>query len=1175
MLKRRSIALMLVALIFFGCFNWGTLFVMAADKEMSYTFAELEKVTEWGCSSEISGDGELKITFDGQYQSQFYEIPSEIDPSTIEKLVFDVTSGNAADLAFKMHTQADFDSDNKEGTPVSYGNPEVVATGDDVIYLSIMSLNAGTTEASISGVTFYLSGEGTPREDKSDADVPLLDGDNVINNGNFEDSDTSMWTVDAGSATITCGVSDSPIAGDITSYGIISNRDRAYDCFSQDVTDVVELGHTYAFEFYAMLSDEYEGAPGDQRQIDFAPYIVSGSDTTYLGSYSAELSGTVSAQLKPGEWTRFNGTFKVTAAGSLDKVVIRLLEQGTNYGEGDCVKGEYYVTAVSLVDMNIASATIEKNVPNLKDTFVADFGDDMIAGVSITGSEIADPQLMELVTKHFNGVTLGNELKPDSMFGYSNGVCPGTEMVELNGEMIEVPVVDFSRAEKLLDYIYDWNQENPDNIIKVRGHVLVWHSQTPEWFFHEDYDKTKPYVTPEVMNKRLEWYIKTVLTHFTGEDSKYNGMFYGWDVVNEAVSDGSGTYRSENENSSEPLSNDTHGSNSSWWAVYQSNEFIINAFRYANMYAPADVELYYNDYNDSTPSKVGPIIELLKAVKNAEGTRIDGMGMQAHYDISSPGVDQFLDAARQYAAVVGEIQLTEFDIKASMYFDGTDATKDDEYTRQAHRYKELYEAMKQLKSEGINVGGMTVWGVIDGNSWLQSNAGVGGGADGTQTQCPLLFDDDYHVKPCFWAIVDPTQLTPLTQKVEVFKSVTGDFDGAAKNVIIYDDVTVEFAPIWTDNSFKVQVTVMDATDDGASDNVTLYFDKHNSKSNGINPGIVTVPRTEGVAIDGGYQVVLDKELDGTETVVGFDIVVCDNETLLAYNDTTMNQATSTKHYAEAYLKQSMYIAKGTAVVDGEIDDAYANATDIELGIVQGAKATATAKVLWDENYLYVYTKVVDPQLNADNEAVHEQDSFEIFVDETNSKASSYNAGTKQYRINYENALSFNGEKCVEENITSVAKTTDDGYIIEAAIKWTEITPSDNTTIGIELQVNDADMSAMRIGTLNWYDTTNDCWENPACYGTATLVNEIPTAPEIEDAVSGNGEAKSSGATAAIAAVAALAVCGGGAYVLKKKKDSEVSDDQSESEDETMDEAEETEETEETEEFEDSEDSEDK
>ena len=69
--------------------------------------------------------------------------------------------------------------------------------------------------------------------------------------------------------------------------------------------------------------------------------------------------------------------------------------------------------------------------------------------------------------------------------------------------------------------------------------------------------------------------------HYLGQDSKYKDLFYGWDVVNEAVSDNGG-YRTEKENPAEDLNNDTHGKNSSWWAVYQSNEYIINAFKYAN-----------------------------------------------------------------------------------------------------------------------------------------------------------------------------------------------------------------------------------------------------------------------------------------------------------------------------------------------------------------------------------------------------------------------------------------------------------------------------------------------------------------------------------------------------------------------------------------------------------------
>ena len=146
-------------------------------------------------------------------------------------------------------------------------------------------------------------------------------------------------------------------------------------------------------------------------------------------------------------------------------------------------------------------------------------------GCAATEGELNDEKVWEIITTHFNAITFGNELKPDAMVGYSVTTCPGTEEAELNGETILVPKLDYSRAERMLDKIYDWNQANPDNEILVKGHVLVWHAQTPEWFFHVDYDKNKAYVDKETMNKRLEWYIRTMLTHFTGEDSKYKDLF--------------------------------------------------------------------------------------------------------------------------------------------------------------------------------------------------------------------------------------------------------------------------------------------------------------------------------------------------------------------------------------------------------------------------------------------------------------------------------------------------------------------------------------------------------------------------------------------------------------------------------------------------------------------------
>ena len=89
-------------------------------------------------------------------------------------------------------------------------------------------------------------------------------------------------------------------------------------------------------------------APADQRVVDFAPYITVDGQTTYLGSYSSEITGNPSETLEPGEWTKFSGTFTPSFSGKAEKAVIRIIEQGTDYGNGTCVKGDYILQELSL-----------------------------------------------------------------------------------------------------------------------------------------------------------------------------------------------------------------------------------------------------------------------------------------------------------------------------------------------------------------------------------------------------------------------------------------------------------------------------------------------------------------------------------------------------------------------------------------------------------------------------------------------------------------------------------------------------------------------------------------------------------------------------------------------------------------------------------------------------------
>ena len=1074
--------------------DWGIETVYADETQTTtktFTAEQLEVI--WGNAEHKLEDGQWKLSFANQYDQVKWKVPEVIALSDVKSVTFHVADQKGS-VTLKVYNGGD----DAEAANTQYGltgseEYTIEPSGEgsvDAVGLMTTDETGSGSEVSLISVTFEL---------KEGSGSPITYGDNIIKDGDFASNEAAAsWNASVGNSKITVEEEENEIGDSgLKTYGVI-NRDPATatsgDCFSQDITDAVELGEEYQYSFLAKLSDVYKDAPEEQRNVDFAPFYVSGGEATYLGSYSTGvLSGEITKTLTAGEWTKFSGTFNVPKTA--DQIVIRIIEQGTNYGQGDCVKGAYCVTGVSMKKITRPKPEIEKDIPEWKTSVTESLGNDSIAGTAIMLSEISDDTLMELVEKHFNAVTFGNELKPDALFNYQiDGNSVPTKTITFEGEELQVPIVndagdslDFSRADAMADKILEWNNAHPDQKIRIRGHVLVWHSQTQEWFFHENYDITKPYVNKETMNRRLEWFISSVFDHYFGEaaNGKYDGLFYGWDVVNEAVI--GNTYRTDKVSAAESLSEIRHGNNSSWWHVYESNEFIINAFKYANKYAPANVELYYNDFGETDNTKCEGIVKLINDVKSAEGTRLDAFGMQAHYNVDGFSAAQFKSVAKKYAQAAGKVQLTELDFKASSTYDGTAATKESEYTKMAYCHKNLYEAIKALKEEGANVSGITVWGVIEPNSWLHSQSNLGGGASGS-AQCPLLFDGNYKAKPAYWAYVDATKLQPAIQKVTITEAKDGNIAGETYT-IDQGAVQAEFIPVWDADGLTVQVKVKDTTVNDA-DAVTVYVDPKNSASD-ITPHKVTVARTAAAAIAGGYQATVKVSMKGLKVAqqISLDVVVNNDGETGSFNDLTGKQESSSKYYAVATMKPGIEkIPYGTISVDADADAAWGNAVNIPLTINKGSEASANAKVLWDDDNLYVYATVNDAVLDKTGAQTHEQDSLEVFIDEDNGKTASYGEDDKQYRINYENEQSFNGKKCLAENVKSATKTIDGGYVVEAAFKWTDIKPANGTKIGLELQINDA-KGGKRIGTLSWYDETGMGWSGSNVYGTVELTGK--------------------------------------------------------------------------------------
>ncbi|GAA3955959.1 endo-1,4-beta-xylanase [Pedobacter ginsengiterrae] len=261
------------------------------------------------------------------------------------------------------------------------------------------------------------------------------------------------------------------------------------------------------------------------------------------------------------------------------------------------------------------------------------------------------------------------------------------------------------------------------NGIKIRGHNLCWHQQTPDWMF-KDGDKQ---VSKETLLKRLKTHINTVV-------GRYKGIFYAWDVVNEAIDD-----------------NPANSLRNSKWFEICGEDFITKAFEYAHEADPG-AKLYYNDYNSELPEKRERIYKLLKSLKD-KGVPIDGVGLQAHWSLKSPTEADLRTAIERYSALGLKIQFTELDISIYPWEKDRRAKRpgeSDQFTadleaRQAAKYAMVFNVFRAYKDVITNV---TFWNVSDRHSWLDEYPVMG------RKNYPLLFDANLQPKKAYWEVIN-------------------------------------------------------------------------------------------------------------------------------------------------------------------------------------------------------------------------------------------------------------------------------------------------------------------------------------------------------------------------------------------------------------------------------------
>jgi len=384
-------------------------------------------------------------------------------------------------------------------------------------------------------------------------------------------------------------------------------------------------------------------------------------------------------------------------------------------------KTSFLILSLLLTLMCTPAGVIKKDS---RTTLKEAYKDAFKMGCSVNNAIVqgSDSISQQIVLKQFNSVTPENVLKAETV-----NPKPG--------------VWNFAQADA---YVKFGEEHNMFTI----GHTLIWHNQTPDWFFKDEKGNPKSH---EAMVEQMRSYIEKVA-------GRYKGRIKGWDVLNEQI-DNDGSYRK-----------------TTWVkGIGNGDELVKLAFKFASQYAPG-TELYYNDFNVWRPAKRDGIARIIRMLKK-EGIRIDGVGIQGHWGLDYPK-NEYIEAAIDTFATLGvKVLITELDVDVlpltkegqiigqgmsdpqfqleefRTFLDPYQKGLPTEVQQQlADRYAELFGIFYKKRDK---IDRVTVWGLHDGMSWKNDYPIP------RRTNYPLLYDRNLQPKPALDAVLSvPLKVKP-------------------------------------------------------------------------------------------------------------------------------------------------------------------------------------------------------------------------------------------------------------------------------------------------------------------------------------------------------------------------------------------------------------------------------